>query len=239
MAQFHFMWQISRSDALFSTFAKTSKPPSSFLILIFTPSLLCYTHTHTYVHTDPCWASAVVIRYSLSNCQTSTGTRHQTPTLLANPPDAASHSDWLLPPPLHWLWPSKLAYEPSPHISIGCLRDTWLVFTDALRLHCSQRRIQLSSLQRKTTPFITSFSLSLSPHLSLSVFRRFCCVVMFLSLSLWRFWSHSKSSRCPGQTELPPQTIEQLKLISDPGRNKIIPKDVVYLDWSPWAVLFF
>lgn len=156
------------------------------------------------MHTDPCWGLAVEIRYSLSNCQTSTGTRHQAPTSLANPPDASSHCDWLLPSPLLWFWPSKLTYEPNRHIFIGCLRDTWRLLTDALRLRCSQRRIQLSSLQRKTTPFITSFSLSISPHLSLSVFELICCVVMFLSLSLWRFWSCSKSSGCLGQTKLPP-----------------------------------
>lgn len=188
---FIFMWLHSRYDGLFLTFARTTKPPSSFLILIFTPSLLSYTHphthmhahAHTHVHADPCWASAVVIRYSLSNCQTSTGTRHQTPTSLANPPDAATHSDWLLPRPLLWLWPSKLAYEPNPHISIGCLRDTWLVLTDALWLRCSQRRIQLSSLQRKTTSFITSFSLSPFPHLSLSLCLdcvMLCCYVFVL-----------------------------------------------------------
>ena len=172
------MWLHSRYVALFSTFAKTSKSPSRFLILIFTPSLLgCthpQTHTHTFVHIDPCWASAVVIRYTLSNCQTSTGTRHQTLTSLANPPDAATHSDWLQLPPLLWLWPSKLVYEPNPHISIGCLRDTWLVRTDALWLHHSQRRIQLSSLQRKTTSFITPLALSLSLSLYLSSFISPC-----------------------------------------------------------------
>lgn len=158
----------------FSTFARTSTPPSFFLILIFNPPppILGYAHTcaaeHAHSHTQacahptPCWASAEVIRYSLSNCQTSTGTRHQAPTSLANPPDAAAHSDWPPPPPLLWLWPSKLAYEPNQRISIGCLRDTWLVLADALWLRCSQRRIQLSSSQRKTTPFITSFSASLS-----------------------------------------------------------------------------
>lgn len=41
---------------------------------------------------------AGVIRYTLSNCQTSTGTRHQAPTPLANPPDIAARLDWLLPP---------------------------------------------------------------------------------------------------------------------------------------------
>lgn len=37
----------------------------------------------------------MVIRYTLSNCQTSTGTRHQAPTSLANPPDIAERLDWL------------------------------------------------------------------------------------------------------------------------------------------------
>lgn len=33
--------------------------------------------------------------------------------------------------------------------------------------------------------------------------------------------------------------IEQQKLISDPGRNKIFPKDVIYPDWSPYTAVFF
>lgn len=192
------------------------------------------------MHTDPCWASAVVIRYSLSNCQTSTGTRRQTPTSLAYPPDAATHSDWLLPPPLLWLWPSKLAYEPNPHISIGCLRDTWLVLTDALRLRCSQRRIQLSSLQRKTTPFITSFSLTISPHLSLSLCLG--CYAVLLCFCL-----------CPSEGfEIPPSpldarvklsylllTMQHLKLmLTHPGLGEI-PEDAVHLDWPLYTVLFF
>lgn len=239
------MWQHSRSDALFSSFAKNLQ--TTFLLSNSNsiPSVLSYTHTHThlhtYVHTDPCWASAVVIRYSLSNCQTSTGTRHQTPTSLANPPDAAPHSNWLLPPPLLWLWPSKLAYEPNPHISIGCLRDTWLVLTDALWLRCSQRRIQLSSLQRKTTPFITSFSLSISPHLSPSL-----CLGCYAVLLCFCLCPSEGFEATPSPLDarvrlnyLLSQTIGQLKLVSDPGWRDIIPRDVIYLHWSPYKVLFF
>lgn len=51
---FNLMWQLSIYAILFSTFAKTSKPPSSFLILIFTPSLLSYTHTPSHTHTHWC-----------------------------------------------------------------------------------------------------------------------------------------------------------------------------------------
>lgn len=191
------------------------------------------------MHTDPCWALAVEIRYSLSNCQTSTGTRHQAPTSLANPPDASSHCDWLLPSPLLWLWPSKLTYEPNRHIFIGCLRDTWRLLTDALWLRCSQRRIQLSSLQRKTTPFITSFSLSISPHLSLCVWAHMlCCYVsVFVPLKVLKLlqvlWM-------PGSDQITySEIIEQQKLISDPDRNKIFPKDVIYPDWSPYTAVLF
>lgn len=41
---------------------------------------------------------AGVIRYTLSNCQTSTGSSHQAPTSLANPPDGAARLDWPPPP---------------------------------------------------------------------------------------------------------------------------------------------
>lgn len=73
--------------------------------------------------------------------------------------------------------------------------------TGAPRLHCSQRRIQLSSLQRKTTPFITSFLLSSSVSLCLGSCAALFCFSLCPSEG---FWSPSKSSGCRGQTELPP-----------------------------------
>lgn len=167
----------------------------------FSPQLPPHTHTCTQTHAEAwLWKLDTV-------CLT---VRHQLV------PDTRLQPHWLiLQTLLHIVIgccllrcsdsdPVNLHMNRNRHIFIGCLRDTWRLLTDALRLRCSQRRIQLSSLQRKTTPFITSFSLSISPHLSLSVFGLICCVVMFLSLSLWRFWSCSKSSGCLGQTKLPP-----------------------------------
>lgn len=104
----------------------------------------------------------MVIRYTLSNCQTSTGTRHQAPTSLANPPDVAARSHWLLPLRRADSDPVNLRMNQICAFPLAVSETHDRGSADAPWLRCSQRRIQLSSFQRKTTPFITSFSLFLS-----------------------------------------------------------------------------
>lgn len=82
-------------------------------------------------------------------------------------------------------------------------------------------------------------SLHLSSSISLCVWAlMLCCYVsVFVPLKVLKLlqvlWM-------PGSDQITySNIIEQQKLISDPGRNKIIPKDVIYPDWSPYTALFF
>lgn len=116
----------------------------------------------------------MVIRYTLSNCQTSTGTRHPAPTSLANPPDIAARLDWLPPPRRSDSDPvnSRMNQICAFPLAVSETHD-----------RCSQT-LPGSAAPRggysyppsrgKTTPFITSFSFSLlSSTLPLYVLRRY------------------------------------------------------------------
>lgn len=183
----------------------------------------------------------MVIRYSLSNCQTSTGTRHQTPTSLANPPDTAMHSDWL----------SSLHCSDSdpvnPHMN---QIPIFPLAVSETHDWCSQTLSGFTAprggysyppyreKQHHSSP--PSLSLSLFSSISLPVFRLCYAVLLCFCLCPSEGFEATPSLLNPSpQVRLLSDNSTVKVDLSDPRWNEIIPEGVIYLDWFLYTLSFF